>query len=270
MNTIAPGEPYEVLQFTYGTHTIAQAGGTLFWTARDTNGWPRLHRWDGKTATVVGGHAVDPYSLTPIGDGRAMFYAWDDRLENGSFEAIWVTDGTAAGTRRVSEPGAGSQLLTRTRNGVIYAGSTAEYGREPHRSDGTPEGTGPLLDINRMRMGSAPEQAARVGDRVVFRTFERGRLWTTDGTAAGTTPVPLDTVPYGIAADRTAAYFAGYDGALYRTNGTEASKVLDAGIDGWTFNGLGRVGDAFVFTASTNQGSPAVWRTDGARRARGP
>jgi hypothetical protein len=43
---------------------------------------------------MSGAASSNPGSLTPIGGGRALFVA-----DNGSDYALWVTNGTAAGTK---------------------------------------------------------------------------------------------------------------------------------------------------------------------------
>jgi ELWxxDGT repeat protein len=130
-----------------------------------------------------------------------------------------------------------------------------------------------LVDIDRRTVGSDPSDAARGGDRVVFKTNEQQVLWATDGTYDGTVRLlerdgdglPLN--PFGLASDDTLALFAARDG-IYRTDGTRAgtARVADIGAEPKSFTALARVGTTSVFAARTEGESPEasdLWRTDG-------
>ncbi len=276
METWAPGEtativhdvaPVEVSPGSDGREEIARSGGRLFWAGANP---ARLYTPAGR----IGAHIVDPIGFLSLGDGRVLFSARDDRLDS-PMRALWVSDGTEAGTRRITEthPFWPSRPLARTANGVVGPGALPATGIELHRTDATLEGSGLLVDINRRTVGSDPSDAARVGDRVVFKTNEQQALWVTDGTHDGTVRLlerdgdglPLD--PMGIASDGTNALFAARDG-IYRTDGTAdgTAAIADIGVVPESFTALARVGSTSVFTARGVGEIPEasdLWRTDG-------
>ncbi len=120
---------------------------------------------------------------------------------------LWLTDGRAEGTQRLSQSTRREDGVERSSAGtaamlgdtLIYASSTRELGAELWRSDGTPEGTRLLKDIRpgleanpaggERGRSSFPNGFVTAGPRVYFvaQTDENGtELWSTDGTAAGT------------------------------------------------------------------------------------
>ena len=99
---------------------------------------------------------VPPAQLTPVGD-RLLFVGQD--AEHG-FE-LWVTDGTAEGTRRLRDlqPGPGSSNpdgLTALGSRVFFTADGGTNGRELWESDGTPRGTRRLTDVAPGGLSSFP------------------------------------------------------------------------------------------------------------------
>ncbi len=99
---------------------------------------------------------------------------------------LWMTDGTAPGTRRVAT------AVGPTTNAAIYEtavlGSDLFFigaGGDLFRTNGTAAGTVRVKDFPGPTLIDA--QMARVGDRVFFAV--NGVLWRTDGTEAGTVMV---------------------------------------------------------------------------------
>ena len=261
MTQLGTAEPISIQIYSYGAFDIEKAGDSVYWVAREANGFSRLYRYHGGQSGPVPGTAYAPTFITEIAPDRVLFYAGDDRLSDPSI-ALWVAD--AAGARRLTEPvvNGGPWPITPARHGAVYRGALTG---ELHRTDGTTAGL--LLDINQRPFGSSPFHAARVGDRVVFTTAEYGGLWVTDGTAAGTAPVRERLGTNQIASDGTTAYFGAADGSLYRTDGTSAgTRALAGGLEPGSFVGLGRVGGAYVFGARPKGHawpSNELWRTDG-------
>jgi len=111
---------------------------------------------------------VQPADLTPAGD-RLFFVKRD--LESGS--ELWVTDGTAAGTRRVRDirPGADSSEpsdLAAVGNRIFFAAEDGEHGRELWVSDGTEEGTRLAWDLNPGGFSSSPANLVVNGGILFF------------------------------------------------------------------------------------------------------
>jgi ELWxxDGT repeat protein len=224
--------------------------GTLFFSARDglTTGW-ELWRSDGTAAgtTLVkdirpGSNGSYPSSLTNL-NGTLFFGAND----GSTGQELWRSDGTAAGTVMVKDirPGSGSSspLDLTAVNGTLFFSAFDTTGRELWRSDGTAAGTGLVADINPGGSWSTPEDLTDVNGTLFFRARSDGtgasntppKLWTTDGTAAGTA----------IVANLVVSSLTSVDGTLFfsaadSTHGQELWMVTDDGLPSVS------VGDATV------------------------
>lgn len=169
-------------------------GEAVVYTAR-VDGAVGLYRADaGGAVTLLSRLAADVPVLYPAGD-RVCFAG-----DAGEGSEPWCTDGTAAGTRPLGAPGAGPAgaapaELTALGPIAVFAADDGVHGPEPWRSDGTAGGTALLADLAPGPEGGAPHAFAAAGGRAWFvgsvdpaRTaFDSpARLWSTDGTAAGT------------------------------------------------------------------------------------
>jgi ELWxxDGT repeat protein len=131
----------------------------------------------------VGGS--DPWTLVEAG-GRVFFTAHD-----GSHgRELWVSDGTAAGTRMVKDirpgtRGSRPETLTRVGTRVYFTAHDGSHGRELWVSDGTAAGTRMVKDLTRGSKGSWTMGIIGVGDTAYFDIVYDG-LYRTDGTAKGT------------------------------------------------------------------------------------
>ncbi|HEV7668930.1 MAG TPA: ELWxxDGT repeat protein [Thermoanaerobaculia bacterium] len=110
--------------------------------------------------------------------------------------ALWQTDGTPQGTSRLTSPGV--EATTGIQYGSLFAARTAALGDELWITGGTPETTKLLTDLGLQDdSGSHPSPLGAFGNRLFFRTdaptVENG-LWTSDGTTAGTQPIPTPPV----------------------------------------------------------------------------
>lgn len=190
----------------YHPELLTSSSGTLFFTAHDGIDSYRLWKSDGTPGgtTLVGGPALDagcspgfctqPPLLTAAG-GLVFFVGTDP---SHGYE-LWRSDGTAAGTFRVSEiePGPASASigwLAAAGGRVFFSASEASTGRELWTSDGTVAGTGLVKDLN---PGTAdgvgyPRAFAALGGAFYFVGLSPGnglQIFRTDGTAAGTNAV---------------------------------------------------------------------------------
>ncbi|HEX9669907.1 MAG TPA: ELWxxDGT repeat protein [Thermoanaerobaculia bacterium] len=128
-------------------------------------------------------------TFTPAGD--RLFFVADDAVHGAE---LWVSDGTAAGTRMVRDlrPGpAGSHpaWLTAKGEGVFFAADGGVRGQELWWSDGSGPGTRPVRDIAPGAASSFPQELAVIEGQLLFAAFdpEHGlEVWRSDGTAAGT------------------------------------------------------------------------------------
>ena len=170
---------------------------------------------------------VNPYSLTVL-DGALYFFAGGYSYGGDQPrppQALWRSDGTAAGTRIIKtidlhrEP-FGGQLppeLTEAGGHLFFRAEDAAHGAELWTSDGTPEGTVMVKDVNPGPDSSLPGGLAAAGGRLYFAATdgEHGvELWQSDGTAEGTVMVQ-DLFPG--PAPSNPEQLTGADGLLYFT-----------------------------------------------------
>jgi ELWxxDGT repeat protein len=111
---------------------------------------------------------------------------------------MWVTDGTATGTRLLADIYPGRTSGVQASASVIgeyayFIADSPAYGREVWRTDGTPEGTRIVTDLapgttSGVTGFSFPATAA-AGGYYYFPGSAAGRsgMWRTDGSAEGTT-----------------------------------------------------------------------------------
>lgn len=136
----------------------------------------------------------DPDFLTMAGD--LLYFSAND----GTGRALWASDGTASGTRKLGSgrdtPLDPTDLITLGNKVIFAAHRDGEAGaRELWISDGTTTGTRELVNLNTNVVGghpqgSDPSSFTSFGDMVMFRADADGaggaELWVSDGTAQGT------------------------------------------------------------------------------------
>ncbi|GEP46077.1 putative Ig domain-containing protein [Brevifollis gellanilyticus] len=163
---------------------------------------------------------------------------------------LWVTDGTAAGTKVVKDIISGGQssiddgqpaYLTVVGNALYFVADDDVNGRELWKSDGTPGGTVMVKNIH-LTGSSDPTDLRSVNGKLFFVANDgtHGReLWMSNGTATGTVMVspPGRT---GIAADG------------------DVLGGVDAGIQDMTV-----IKDVLTFTADDRIVGREIWITDG-------
>jgi ELWxxDGT repeat protein len=178
-------------------------GGRLYLTANDGVRGIELWSTDGTTAgtrlvrDLCRGACSGLPNFFRVAGGRLLFTAWGPTSVSG--EQTWRTNGTPAGTVRVSafeRPLSFLEVGT-VAGAIVFPAWDPEHGVELWRSDGTRAGTRLVTDINQVdEGGSQPGQFRVLGDsRITFLadapaadgTVVRG-LWRSDGTAAGTVP----------------------------------------------------------------------------------
>jgi ELWxxDGT repeat protein len=217
---------------------------------------------------------------TPLGT-KIVFRADDGR--HGT--ELWVSDGTAKGTRLLRDvcPGTCSgAVYSGTVNGdrIFFRGNNSVQGVEPWVTDGTPEGTRIIRDICRGTCSSGSYDFVAAGGKVLFEAQDAPKgvshLWRTDGTAAGTTRL----TDVGESEDRRLGFNSTVLGGallfsardehgreLWRSDGTVAGTQLLADINtldvGGSFpNHLKAVGDNVFFFADDGVRS-GLFKSDG-------
>jgi ELWxxDGT repeat protein len=135
-------------------------------------------------------------------NGRLLFAA--DHPKFG--EELWRSNGTKSGTRLVKDIDSGPLVINeventetgssapdnvlRKKNVIFFQATTAKYGEELWKSDGTKSGTKIVKDIVPGPGVSDPEDIVSPAPRTTFfRAWDKNHgeeLWKTDGTESGT------------------------------------------------------------------------------------
>ncbi len=111
---------------------------------------------------------------------------------------LWVTDGTAAGTKMVADlatgtPDSNPNSLTRMDDKLYFIARDLTHGYELWTSDGTTAGTTMLVDLNPGSANGAGTIYGAIDGTLYFSGYSAALggnvLYRTDGTAAGTQPV---------------------------------------------------------------------------------
>jgi len=178
----------------------------------------------------------------------------------------------------------GTDEATRANSAVIgetyFFAANGPLGEELWKSDGTPEGTLRVKDINPGPASSAPRYLTNVNGTLFFSAddgIHGAELWTSDGTEAGTVlvadlrPDGEGAFPASLANVNGMLLFAAHDGTrgyeLWKSNGTAAGtellKELVPGTSGGHPQQFTQAGANTYFTAVDASLSRQLWRTDG-------
>lgn len=194
---------------------------------------------------------------------------------------LWRSDGTAAGTSLIEDlhPGPGSSLpgeLTRV-GGTVFFRSDAGSGSEKlWKTNGTPEGTQQLLALDHLHNGGlfSPRNLTALGNILLFvgsagDDFSEV-LMRSDGTPAGTMPVPSPLPGYAVSivslGDRV-LFQAGVDrNELWKSDGTAAGtvslgKILSADL--FLADSSAVRNGVLFFAGSAPETGEELWRSDG-------
>ena len=171
------------------------ANGTTLFTADDGVSGLRLWCSDGTAAgthvlttevAVAGNDSLHPWSITPVGENAGLFAADEDI----GMSTLWVTDGTAAGTRwlygsaPVDEPMNPGGFTPLDDGRVVFVATDPAHGMEVWITDGTAAGTQMVRDITPGQDDTYPQHlVALAGGKALF--LSDSTLWCTDGTEAG-------------------------------------------------------------------------------------
>lgn len=214
--------------------------------------------------------------VTPLTAGKTLFLSGKDGT-------LWVSEGTAPSTIQLNANlSAGGKGIMLNGN-YIFSGTTPVHGTDLFLTDGTPDGTIMLKDIQPNSASSFPEDFTVHNGWVYFSAVRPGEgreLWRTNGTPEGTTLVK-DINP-GSAGSNTAGDYEitplgnlllfsakGNDSGteLWKTDGTAAGTVPVKDINPGTPDSkptyLWPFGNILLFTAETADHGREVWRTDG-------
>jgi trimeric autotransporter adhesin len=266
------------------THGWSDELGLLFFGAEDPERGFEHDLWvtDGSLANTrrLGVAAPPGLQLFPeavIPARGRVFVLVDERGQDFGGAALWTSDGTSAGTVRLTYV---DRSCFFTSQGAFYRklpfllfnmrdGAT---GCEPWVTDGTPSGTHPLADLHPGAESTRIASSRVRDDKLLFVTLEADnsqRLWVTDGSTAGTQRIspPLKQISF---ASGFHDLFTADDGShgveLWRTDGTASGTRLVRDFCPGSCSGAGPVttvgGRSFLPLSDTAHGSePGI--TDG-------
>jgi ELWxxDGT repeat protein len=191
----------------------------------------------------------------------------------GSFAAIgrlWRTNGTPGGTAIVGSATFGYDAVPMGGRLFLDA-STPATGRELYVANDPLSAPVLVKDLNPGPQGSILSWPTRVGNRLFFTAYDGAStsLWVSDGTAAGTVPIPGQSVPgtngaYGLVACGRRLFFVsvapGYFQRLFVTDGT-AAGTQPVGVN-YPFQ-LVASGDRLFFQGYGTPTGPELYVTDG-------
>ncbi|HEX5759872.1 MAG TPA: ELWxxDGT repeat protein [Thermoanaerobaculia bacterium] len=252
-------------------HTLWTTGGTLASTQ--------------PLAGCPGGcpFVVQRTPLLRVG-GRVLLFGRD--VASGT-TALWSSDATGAGTRKVRDlcqgdcaPSAETIALAGGR--LYFISFEPPDGMQLWTSDGTPGGTRSLLSLAPHPLGDAPRlEAVAAGGRTYFGAQDREhgtQLWKTDDTPSGTEVVSTfglgepSSDPEGITPFGNGVLFWASDGelsAFWTSDGTAAgTRPLSGPSENSSLDRpppeVAVLGDrAFALASSTDSFLPQLWRIAG-------
>jgi ELWxxDGT repeat protein len=281
---------------------LTAVGSLVFFSADDGSHGRELWKSDGTSGGTVIVKDIHPGAgtalsgFTPAGltasSNRLLFFA-DDGVHGAE---PWVSDGSDAGTILLADlnPGPPASFLGQAfglyRNTFaagrwFFSAYAPATGGEMYASDGTPGGTGLLVQINHQTsafdlafLGSdlaSPGSLADLGGTLVFQATDGvsgEEPWKTDGTAAGTTqvadllPGSAGSFPYLLTAFGGALFFTtqtGTNDGLWKTDGTAAGTVQVSPV---VVSELKALGGTLFFSGDdgvTGVTGAELWKSDG-------
>jgi ELWxxDGT repeat protein len=275
-------DPHAFDPFHDGRLRAVDLGGRVIFRAQDGNNGQRIWTSAGPSFKAVllsgcpGGcpHVLESASLSVVGD-RVVFGAYGPSSEI----ELWSTEGTGAGTRKVSTVCTKSckrlpaEIVPMLGKAFFLAGSDSQFGL--WRTDGTTAGTARIAALRRDPY-ERDLRAVQIGSRFVFAGDDNTlgpELWVSDGTAAGTGPITLieddearpSFSPSHLTALGDRVVFRA-DASLWSSGGTAASTVrLADEAAPYEFkprNRLVPAAGALFFVKDVDR-IPQLWRTDG-------
>lgn len=214
-----------------------------------------------------------------FGTGREVFRS--DGTEAGTFMVKDVATGISSSSARFFTPMGGAVYFRADGPPYISEEPGRATGEELWRTDGTPEGTRLVKDINPGLMASSEiATMVAIGNTLFFSAVDgvHGReLWKTDGTSQGTVLVKdlnpgSNGTPFytgGVELNGKFIFLTGGYGSgpvrLWHSDGTEAGTYLlkDLALTWDGYPPLAVVGGSVYFTSEDAVFGRELWRTDG-------
>lgn len=264
-------------------YASSETHGRELWVTDGTSGGTRLviDLWPGTRGSIGLNRSNDEQSIAEL-NGRALFVG-DDGITG---HELWITDGTAAGTERLTDIDAVPEQDSAfgrdffVWNDICYFQAGEDNSNtELWRTDGTAAGTYQVKDL-RTSGASNPSRFTEMDGNLYFQARGNSGTWdlfTTDGTANGTYsvkdgPGTSGTQLYWLTVMGNILYFTAYDRGpsgreLWRSDGTEQGtyQVVDlrVGENSSDPEYLTAIGNTLYFVADNGQSGRQLWKTNG-------
>jgi ELWxxDGT repeat protein len=217
--------------------------------------------------------------LTVIG-GKPLFFALSDRDPARPYALYKLNEASSDATFLLDFARIPGPMVEMGGVGYFSGTDTFARGEELWRTDGTPEGTRIVKDINPGGGDSHPDSLTVAGETLYFSANDGvhgPELWKSDGTETGTVLVKdirggmFGQPPGNFVAANGQIFFLADDGVhgeeLWRTDGTPEGtrlvKDVRPGSDGSNPAGLVPFGPWLLFSADDGAYGQELWRTDG-------
>jgi ELWxxDGT repeat protein len=265
-----------------GRQSGATMGGRLYFSAAASSE-PELWSTDGTSAgtlTVSGTSPFDssfPCDITASGQ-QVFFTAYNGPDPQAIGRELWVTDGTASGTKLVLDVAVGMKSsnpsdFTAFTGGVYFSADDGIHGRELWISDGTATGTTLVSDIVGGPGSSGAAPIGMLSGKLLLKVViaDDTQLWISDGSSAGTSRLGTMVLPAHaeVFVNGNLAYFPGNDGSGFEpwvTNGTSAGTHVLKEIEssgGSDPGGFANFNGRTMFEAGDPSHGRHLFRTDG-------
>ena len=267
----------EVIRLESNTiNSIREAGGLVYFST----GSGELWRSDGTTEGTFPVSSLRAIRLFPAQEGL-VFGATHPEL---GFE-WWFTDGTVEGTRFLKdinpgEPGSGTSSgggfngadSIVFKGDVWFRANSALLGTELYRTDGTPEGTRLVGDLNPVNLRTRPRYLQSLNGQLYFLALGHNHsfdnpLYVSDGTLAGTVQLTDEADSRPLTSWGGLTWFH-WDNGLARTDGS-LEGTFSFPVRSQFFDPVQLEDGTALFT----QGSCctfSLWQTDGTVEGTGP
>jgi ELWxxDGT repeat protein len=175
---------------------LTAAGNTLFFQATEAATGHELWATDGTSGGTKlvrdftpGTASSELRHLTGLGNTAVFARLVPSSDTQPERAELWRSNGTAAGTERLVDFGAGSYVSwqsLRLSGSVLLVVTHPRRGTELWKTDGTPAGTGLVRNIDSGQVNVV--DVSNEGRRAFFTVIDEGNteIWQTDGTSAGT------------------------------------------------------------------------------------
>jgi ELWxxDGT repeat protein len=289
--TITPGATQSGVDQYEAENNTAILGNTMLFSANDGVHGYELWKTNGTAAGTVmvkdlvpGTQSSNPFDFTLV-NGK-VYFVTSASSSTGVSTALWVSNGTAAGTVQLKTFNANIERLTALNGKLVFFAFGGQSGPGSSggaiwTSNGTAAGTAMVKSFSSLGYLYGSSGLALLNGKLYFAAGDGShgmQPWVSNGTAAGTTVLtdigtsPSGSNPRDFVVFKNQVYFTASDGKagaeLWVTGGTAPSTkvVTNLGTGTTSLQDLTVAGNNLYFfaPASTISGETmSLWKTNG-------